>query len=160
MHVTSYIHVYMYSMYIPDVRSFYPVYFSVNHNLTLYSSIWAVMYAQKDKQSAHRKPFHVRYYSNKKLDVRKSQCMVPYSGYFSGDKIFVRSEFLPSSWKTFRGHSILNHTPVHCGTVSWVKISWFTSQPRKPRKFYPPKNTHCTVSSWLTLCVGMALTCM
>jgi len=51
MHVTSYI--YMYSMYIPDVRSFYPVYFSVNHNLTLYSSIWAVMYAQKDKQSAH-----------------------------------------------------------------------------------------------------------
>ena len=48
---------------------------------------------------------------------------IPYSGYFSGGKIFVRSEFLASSWKKFRGCGILNHTPVHCGTVSWVKIS-------------------------------------
>ena len=57
----------------------------------------------------------------------------------------MSSEFLASSWKKFRGHSILNHTPVLCGTVSWVKISWFVSQPRKPRKFYPPKNTRYTV---------------
>ena len=70
---------------------------------------------------------------------------VLYSGYFSGGKIFVRSEFLASSWKNFHGHGILNHTSVHCGTVLWVKISWFASQPQKPRKFYPPKNTHYTV---------------
>jgi len=25
------------------------------------------------------------------------------------------------------------------------KISWFASQPRKPRNFYPPKNTRYTV---------------
>ena len=54
---------------------------------------------------------------------------IPYSGYFSGDKIFVRSEFLASSWKNFHGRGILNHTPVLCGTVLCVKISWFTSQP-------------------------------
>ena len=53
----------------------------------------------------------------------------------------MSSEFLASSWKTFRGRDILNHTPVLCGTVSWVKILWFASQPRKPRKFYPPHYT-------------------
>ena len=47
---------------------------------------------------------------------------VPYSGYFSGGKIFVSSEFLASSWNNFRGLGTLNHTPVLCGTVSWVKI--------------------------------------
>ena len=57
---------------------------------------------------------------------------IPYSGYFSGGKIFVSSEFLDSSWRNFRGRGILNHTPVLCGTVSWVKISWLASQPRKP----------------------------
>ena len=41
--------------------------------------------------------------------------------------------------ENFRGRGILNHTPVHCGTVLWVKISWFASQPRKPQKFYPPE---------------------
>ena len=65
--------------------------------------------------------------------------------YFLWGKIFVSSEFLGSSWKNVRGCGILNHTPVLCGTVSWVKISWFASQPRKPRKFYPPKNTRYTV---------------
>ena len=70
---------------------------------------------------------------------------VPYSGYFSGGKIFVSSEFLASLWKNFCGGGILNHTPALCSTVSWVKISWFASQPRKPRKFYPPKNTCYTV---------------
>ena len=31
--------------------------------------------------------------------------------------------------------------------VSWVNISWFASQPQKPRKFYPPppKNILYTV---------------
>ena len=27
---------------------------------------------------------------------------------------------------------------IYMVTVSWVNISWFASQPRKPRKFYPP----------------------
>ena len=30
-------------------------------------------------------------------------------------------------------------------TVSWVNIPWFASQPRKPRKISPPKNTLYTV---------------
>jgi len=54
-------------------------------------------------------------------------------------------DFLPSSWKKIRGHSILNHTLVLCSTVSWVKISWFAFQPRKPQKFYPPNNTRYSV---------------
>ena len=70
---------------------------------------------------------------------------IPYNGYLSGGKIFVSSELLASSWKNFRGHGILKDTPVPCGTVSWVKLLWFASQPREPRKFYPPKNTHYTV---------------
>ena len=48
---------------------------------------------------------------------------VPYSGYFGGVKIFMSSEFLASSWKNFHGRGILNHTPLLCSTVSWVKIS-------------------------------------
>lgn len=42
------IHMYI-CTYVPDGRSFYPVNFSVNHDLTLYSSIWAIVYARKDK---------------------------------------------------------------------------------------------------------------
>ena len=34
---------------------------------------------------------------------------------------------------------------IYMVTVSWVNISWFTSQPRKPRKFKPPKNTRYKV---------------
>ena len=34
----------------------------------------------------------------------------------------MSSEYLASSLKIFRGHSILNHTPVLCSTFSWVKI--------------------------------------
>ena len=55
--------------------------------------------------------------------------LLPYSGYFSGGKIFVSNEFLASSWKNFHSRSTLNHTLVLCVTVSWIKISWFTSQP-------------------------------
>ena len=66
---------------------------------------------------------------------------IPYSGYFSGDKIFMSSKFWASLWKNLHGCGILNHTLVLCGTVSWVRILWFASQPQKPRKFYPPKNT-------------------
>ena len=47
---------------------------------------------------------------------------IPYSGHFSGGKIFVSSELLASSWKYFRGCGILNHTLVLCGTISWVKF--------------------------------------
>ena len=54
---------------------------------------------------------------------------IPYSGYFSGSKIFVSSEFLASSWKNLFGRGKLNYTPVLCVTVLWVKSSWFTSQP-------------------------------
>ena len=66
----------------------------------------------------------------------------------------MNSEFLASLWKYFRGRGLLNHTPCRrgvemacyfeveaigthscstcvnaklCGTVSWVKILWFTS---------------------------------
>ena len=56
---------------------------------------------------------------------------IPYSGYFSGGKSFVSSKVLASSWKNFHGRAILNHIPVLCGTISWVKILWFASQPRK-----------------------------
>ena len=49
------------------------------------------------------------------------------AGIFWGGKIFVTSEFLASSWKNFRGHGILNHTLVLCGTISWVKSLWFAS---------------------------------
>ena len=73
-------------------------------------------------------------------------CAIPYSGYFSGGKIFMGSEFFASSWKNFRGFGILNHTLVLCGTLSWVKISWFASQPQKPQKILPPpKNTRYAV---------------
>ena len=45
---------------------------------------------------------------------------VPYSGYFSGGKIFVSSEFLASSWNHFRGCGILrvrmpNYAVLFCG---------------------------------------------
>ena len=45
------------------------------------------------------------------------------AGIFQGGKSFVISEFLASSWNNFRGRGILSHTPVLCGTVSWIKIS-------------------------------------
>ena len=51
----------------------------------------------------------------------------------------MRSEFLASSWKYFRG---CNHTLVHCGTVSWVKK--FSGSPlnhENHENFIPPKNT-------------------
>ena len=89
-----------------------------------------------------------RHKMSRDIEMRYSRHIIPYSGYFwGGGKIFVSSKFLASSWKTFRGHGILNHTPVLCGTVSWVKISWYASQPRKPRKVYPLKNTRYTVLS-------------
>ena len=47
--------------------------------------------------------------------------------------------FWPVQGKVFHFCGILNHTLVLCSTVSWVKISWFASQPRKPRNFNPPK---------------------
>ena len=52
---------------------------------------------------------------------------LPYSGYFSGGKIFS----------------------LQLRDVSWVNISWFASLPRKPRKYYPSKITRYTVFSLL-----------
>ena len=54
---------------------------------------------------------------------------------------------LASSWK-----NLLNLTLVLCGTVLWVQISCFASQPQKPQKFYPsppppPPRTHYMVVS-------------
>ena len=72
----------------------------------------------------------------------------------------MRSKFLASSWKNFHGRGILNHTPVHCGTVSWVKISWFASQPRKSQTFPPPKNTRYMVHTFVIafcVCVHMCV---
>ena len=59
----------------------------------------------------------------------------------------MSSKFLETLWKNFHHCGILNHIPVLCGTVSWVNISWFASQPQKPQKFPPPpkKNPHYTV---------------
>ena len=72
----------------------------------------------------------------------------------------MSSKFLASLWKKFRGRGILDHTPVLCGTVSWVKISWYASEPRKPRKFYPPKNTRYTVPQWgRPFCLDVHYTC-
>ena len=41
--------------------------------------------------------------------------LIPCSGYFSGNKILVSSEFWASSWKNVCGHRILNHTPCMHG---------------------------------------------
>ena len=39
--------------------------------------------------------------------LKRHAKQLPYSGYFSGGKIFVSSEFLASLWKNFRGHGIV-----------------------------------------------------
>ena len=52
------------------------------------------------------------------LPLAVNETLVPYSGYFSGGKIFMSSEFLASLWKNVCGHGILNHTLVLCGTIS------------------------------------------
>ena len=49
----------------------------------------------------------------------------------------MSSEVLASSWENVHGRGILSHTPVLCGTVLWVKISWLTSQPTKTTKILP-----------------------
>ena len=64
---------------------------------------------------------------------------VPYSGYFSGGKIFVSSEFWASSWENVRGRGILSHTPVLCGTVSWVKFRGSPLNHENHEKFTPRK---------------------
>ena len=58
----------------------------------------------------------------------------------------MSSEFWANSWKTFRGRSILNHTPVLCGTVSWVKkVRGSPLNHENHKNFTPPKNTRYTV---------------
>ena len=63
---------------------------------------------------------------------------VLYSGYFSGGKSFVSSEFLASSWKIFRGCGVLHHTPVLCGTVSEGKKFVVCFSTTKTTKILPP----------------------
>ena len=92
---------------------------------------------------------HCGHAAKQVMESHSCTSYVPYSGYFSGGKIFMRSEFLPNLWKHFHGRGILSHTLVHCGTISWVKSSRFASQPRKPRNFYPPKNTRYTVCEFM-----------
>ena len=55
----------------------------------------------------HRSPCRLSYQTTNQLKHR----YIPYSGYFSGGKSFVSSEFLTSSWKNFRGHGILRVRP-------------------------------------------------
>ena len=66
---------------------------------------------------------------------------VPYGGYFSRGDIFVKVVILAISWKKFRG---FGRAHAVCA-FSCANISWFASRPRKPRKYYPSKNTRYTV---------------
>ena len=75
----------------------------------------------------------------------KAQEYYHIAGIFHGVKFFVSSEFLASSWKNFHGRSILNHTPVLCGTVSWVKKFVVRLSTMKITKMSPPKNTRYMV---------------
>jgi len=59
------------------------------------------------------------------------------TGIFWGVK-FVSSEFLACSWKTIRGRGVLNHAPVLCSTVSWVKnfvVRVSTTKTLPPKKY-------------------------
>ena len=60
----------------------------------------------------------------------------------------MSSEFLASSWKTFRGRGILNHHPVLCSAVSWVKnfvvrLSTMKTTKTLPPEKYPLYGTGC-----------------
>ena len=66
---------------------------------------------------------------------------IPYSGYFSRGNIFLKVVILAISWKKFRG---FGRAHAVCA-FSCSNISWFASRPRKPRKYYPSKNTRYTV---------------
>ena len=74
-------------------------------------------------------------------------------GIFQGGKMFVSSEFLASSWKNFHGCGTLNHTPVLCGTVLWVKIFVVRLSTTKllPPEKYPLYST-CTCTCMPTHC--------
>ena len=75
------------------------------------------------------------------MDITTHFGLLPYSGYFSGGKIFVDMEILRVHGKNV----VVSCTRALMGvarciymvTVSWINISWFTSQPRKPRNFNP-----------------------
>ena len=84
----------------------------------------------------------------KGLDAKR-QWYYRIAGIFRGDKIFVDMENFAGSWKKFRGYVYActnERGSLHLWQLfSWVNISWFASQPRKPRKFNPPKNTRYMV---------------
>ena len=52
---------------------------------------------------------------------------------------------LAISWKKFRGFGRAHAVRDVVCAFSCANISWFASRPRKPRKYYPSKNTRYTV---------------
>ena len=71
---------------------------------------------------------------------------IPYSGYFSRGNIFVKVVILAISWKKIRGFGRAHAVRDAVCAFSCANISWFASRrPRKPRKYYPSKNTRYTV---------------
>ena len=51
----------------------------------------------------------------------------------------MSSEYLASSWKIFRGRGTLNHTPILCGTVLWIKLFVVRLSTTKATKLLPPE---------------------
>ena len=70
---------------------------------------------------------------------------IPYSGYFARGNIFVKVVILAISWNKFRGFGRAHAVRDAVCAFSCANISWFASRPRKPRKYYPSKNTRYTV---------------
>ena len=69
----------------------------------------------------------------------------------------MSSEFWASSWKNFRGHGILNHTPVLCSTVFMDKNFVVRLSTTKTTKILPPEKyplygmlvpNHCQSVGW------------
>ena len=60
--------------------------------------------------------------SDRSLDLRSEQWALAEELVKVLRPFEVTTEFWGSSWKHFRGRSILNNTPVLCGIVSWVKF--------------------------------------
>ena len=65
--------------------------------------------------------------------------------YFSRGNIFVKVVILAISWKKFRGFGRAHAVRDAVCAFSCANISWSASRPRKPRKYYPSKNTRYTV---------------
>ena len=80
---------------------------------------------------------HCGHAAKQVMESHSCTSYVPYSGYFSGGKIFMRSEFLPNLWKHFHGRGILSHTLVHCGKKFEVRLSTTKTTKLLPPEKYP-----------------------